>query len=158
MSLALCQACGKPESEHLDSRPAGDPAPRCACTGLKAFFRPRVEREKPASLSERERDAHSPWCAIFTVASGVCNCGVALPSPSRAAATVAPLLGIDEAEGRAQQIELMLDAPPAGLMVVAAALAHRGRLDLADLVLALVAKKLDPYLDHREPLTGDSKP
>lgn len=47
MTDPACQACGKPESEHLDSRAPGDPVPRCMCTGLKAFFRPRVGRVKP---------------------------------------------------------------------------------------------------------------
>lgn len=36
---ALCFACGKPLSEHLDEHPPGAPVPRMMCLGLKAHFK-----------------------------------------------------------------------------------------------------------------------
>jgi len=52
------------------------------------------------------------------------------------------LLSTSDAVAVAMMLERMLNKPTADLMVVAAACAHRGQIDLADLVLGLARERL----------------
>jgi len=141
----VCRWCGETREQHVESLAPDDPRPRVPCLGLRSNFLPR------STSPELRR----PGCNALRGPRFSCECGAMLPQLSlapddpRERDTMIPpampereLLSTSDAVAVAMMLERMLNKPTADLMVVAAACAHRGQIDLADLVLGLARERL----------------